>query len=357
MLFENEAPFTFEFLARPITHIKFHQSFENTTVELKVSSSESLYCPIYSRFYSYTNWELYWFILLKVCSDYDSKEEIFRNFGCILNSYTRLAVLHSWTSYSPKNFSITFVWIDSEGILAGSFDVKVSLKSSTSSEKFLHSPNFKHPLKPGAWRLLLFYQWKLIVEEKFLIHPVIFKAGVKLKESEISSLLGGPPDGIYSDHNFTAVEMRLKKNILSSYFKSEEESFSKIKTQNELLNWSLNLISKFWSVNDFCSLSKGVPCNYLDLKPCNSTLWSCHHADSSNLFLWYFFNFHFYTFCKDLTCANLYCQKISNTQLTNGALHRNFRDSYLLTNNLPLDTPKLVDCWSHLGKVYWQRKA
>lgn len=221
-------------------------------------------------------------ISAKVCSDYDMKEQIFRNFACTLHPFSEIGVNHKWSSDGKTNFSVSFVWIDPVEHVAGSFEVQIEwphqAKNNQQTITLYHKPNFNHPLRPGTWKLSILYKWKPILEMKFLVLPYIFEKGLFLDKTSASNLHNGPVAGKYLDHNFTAVERLLKLRTNPSTLDSQAIRNSQ-KTNGQLIDWSLELLENFWTIYDVCLVNKLSTCQRAKINSCQSTPWSSFYPD------------------------------------------------------------------------------
>lgn len=185
--------------------------------------------------------------------------------------------MHKWTQ-GQSNFSVTFVWIDPASIVAGSYEVKVDAGEADSSWLILHhKPAFRRPLRPGAWRLLLMYNWEIVAETQFLVIPLIYYNGKLVGTGQAKFLHEGPAPK-YVDHNFTAIE-----NFLG--LKQKQASHLRLAATNarrfgkDLHQWTENLVSEFWTIQEICLLGKeNLQCPSVQIA-CSSTPWSSHSPD------------------------------------------------------------------------------
>ncbi|RWS24278.1 xylosyltransferase 2-like protein [Leptotrombidium deliense] len=216
----------------------------------------------------------------QVCSDYDAKEQIFRNFGCLLNPYSEVGVRHKWLP-GATNFSATFVWLDSSYTVAGSFEIKIISADLTSNSPLVlfHKPVFNAPLAPGKWKLLILIDWVIIAETNFVIFPFVFYNGNIISHEKVKYFHSGPPNLKYIDHNFTAVEALLgfkdKKATYSRILYSNSHRFGK-----DLEKWVENLVQESWLVQDICYTSRdSLPCSNAHIDSCSITRWSSLFPD------------------------------------------------------------------------------
>lgn len=218
------------------------------------------------------------------------KEQVFRNFGSIFHPFSRIAVEHTWKSHVSQNITATFVWIDPTETVAGSFDIRINLNNSSADELnevvYVHKPSFTLPLRPGVWKLLIFYQWTLFTENRFLILPFIFWKGNPVNADYVMQLNNGPLSGKYYDHNFSSVEslLKLRRNPQLDLLSTQNAS----KLGSQLIKWCISLVIDFWTIHDMCKISSlsfssssflTKQCDFFISKTCNTTSWSSTFPD------------------------------------------------------------------------------
>ncbi|XP_054155244.1 xylosyltransferase oxt-like [Oppia nitens] len=219
-------------------------------------------------------------ISLEICSDFDVKESVFRNFGCILGPFSKPIALHKW-QYSNQPFSATFVWVDPINTVAASYEVKIQI-NATLDQPLLQKPQLNTPLRPGIWKLIVLHKWTVITETQFLITPLLFYNNTKV-DKEMAKQLHNGPKQLYTAYNFSSIEKFLgfeSKNPLEKVLGLKNSR----KSRDQLLNWIHHLYSKFWFAQRICYLSDktslGVDFNCdLHLPECHSTDWSSQSAD------------------------------------------------------------------------------
>ncbi|GFQ80628.1 xylosyltransferase oxt [Trichonephila clavata] len=217
---------------------------------------------------------------LQVGSDYDLKEQIFRNFGRILGPFSDLGLIHKWGP--GVQFSATFVWVDPTNTVAGSYEVKIE----AGNQVLYHKPTFRQPLCPGTWSLKLLYEWELVAETLFLVIPLSVYNGHEVSSEQVKFLHNGPGQP-YVDHDFTNVEALLgytNKSAQQRQALSNSRRYGK-----DLREWTDTLVSSFWSVQDTCFVNQplhpsgGALCLDLELDPCHLTTWSSHADDPKSV--------------------------------------------------------------------------
>ena len=83
------------------------------------------------------------FPLFKVGTQWDPKEETFRNYGRLLGPHSDITVALWCGSGSDVTYSV--VYLDPSDVIAASYDVKVKQDDHVTT----HSPTFHKPLRPG----------------------------------------------------------------------------------------------------------------------------------------------------------------------------------------------------------------
>ncbi|CAL1290966.1 unnamed protein product [Larinioides sclopetarius] len=213
---------------------------------------------------------------LQVGSDYDLKEQVFRNFGRILGPFSDVGLIHRWGP--GTQFSATFVWVDPTNTVAGSYEVKIE----AGNQVLYHKPTFRQPLRPGTWSLKLLYEWELVAETFFLVIPLSVYNGHEVSSEQVKFLHNGPGQP-YVDHDFSNVEALLgytNKSVQARQALSNSRRYGR-----DLKEWTDTLVSSFWSVQDTCFVNQplhpsgGALCLDLELDPCHLTSWSSHAED------------------------------------------------------------------------------
>ncbi|XP_055935993.1 xylosyltransferase oxt-like isoform X2 [Argiope bruennichi] len=213
---------------------------------------------------------------LQVGSDYDLKEQVFRNFGRILGPFSDIGLIHRWGT--GAQFSATFVWVDPTNSVAGSYEVKIE----AGNQVLYHKPTFRQPLRPGTWSLKLLYEWELVAETFFLVIPLSVYNGHEVSSEQVKFLHNGPGQP-YVDHDFSNVEALLgytNKSVQARQALSNSRRYGR-----DLKEWTDTLVSNFWSIQDTCFVNQplhpsgGTLCLDLELDPCHLTSWSSQADD------------------------------------------------------------------------------
>lgn len=214
--------------------------------------------------------------LLQVGLQFDPKEQLLRDFGRLLGPESEPGVLHSWTP--GRSVAVTFVWVDPAKVVAGSYEVKVD----GSQQTLFHKPQFQKPLRPGAWNLLVFHQWQLVGQTRFLVSPVALEGGHPISSAKQSFKVNGGPQGPYIEHDLSRVEEHLGYS---------QETRTKLRTQADddgrrtgvqLERWVDALTAEFWMPRAACAVryvgATGHCCG-CGLPLCKDSGWSSFWPD------------------------------------------------------------------------------
>lgn len=213
----------------------------------------------------------------QVCTDYDVKEQIFRNFACAMDSFSELGVLHKWAPVT-HSFLITFVWVDPNNEVVDSSEIKIGTNMTRYDSSQLYKPALLHPLKPGIWKLLLFFNATVLAETKFLIIPEVVK---DIKTNEVDPFLLETHS--LSGHLTSSpkIEVDTKSSALNSASTLENAQYSQTKI--------LDLVSEFWTFNDICFHSRSTKhlfsnlfCNLNHINSCQVMEWSSFYYDAKS---------------------------------------------------------------------------
>jgi len=120
-------------------------------------------------------------VSMTACSDFDVKELMFRNFGCIMGPTSSITLLHEWSISEDvmddevMNFAITFSWLDPLNQTVLSYEESIAFETpqemSSSSLLLSSTPNLRMPLVPGAWKVLMIFHDIVVAETAFLVAP------------------------------------------------------------------------------------------------------------------------------------------------------------------------------------------
>ncbi|XP_074647913.1 xylosyltransferase oxt-like [Tubulanus polymorphus] len=208
---------------------------------------------------------------LKVGTDFDPKEEIFRNFASIIGPYSEIVLVHSWGA--GEKFTATFVWIDPTDRLIAAFDIAIKNKMQHTT---VFNPNFQQPILPGVWKVRLLYQWKVVAETTFLVLPLATVHGIDVTPREAYISNSGHLDAfMYTGRNFSKVASFLgleeHKNTINDITKNARIYGGRLR------KYIAQLAQPYWSVKSSCYHGEKPPCS--DMTACELSPWSSRYPD------------------------------------------------------------------------------
>lgn len=212
--------------------------------------------------------------LISVGTEYDPKEQLVRDFARIVGPESSPGVLHSW--HSGQSMAVTIVWVDPAKVVAGSYEIQVE----PSQQTLFHRPEFRKPLRPGAWTVLLFHEWSLVAQMRFLVSPIAYRDGKKLNFQAAASAVNGGPRGPYIDHDLSRVEEHLGySRETRDVLRAQSDDDARL-VGRELEQWVDALTTQFWTFRAGCVVPRskaGRACEALT--SCQETGWSSYWPD------------------------------------------------------------------------------
>ncbi|GAV00528.1 hypothetical protein RvY_11361 [Ramazzottius varieornatus] len=197
----------------------------------------------------------------RVSSDFDQKEDIFRNYHGALGVQSDLVGRFDVVEGEERLLSV--VWIDPADIVAGSFELNLTEKA----EVLFQPPVFQKPLRPGEWTGLITADWQVIVQTKFLVLP-----------SPTPTDNQGPEGNAYIDFNFTSVSKILS---LRPQDKMVAIEGNVRKSGGELERWIDELVGGFYAMKEDDSLCEVQRLSCVEemsqLSFCENTFWSSYY--------------------------------------------------------------------------------
>ncbi|WAQ96621.1 XYLT-like protein [Mya arenaria] len=209
-------------------------------------------------------------ITLEVGSDFDPKEQIFRNYPKFLGPESDVRLRHVWRYGS--DFIIGVAWVDPTGEVASYQDVTVGKESLIDAQ----NPKLKSPLRPGVWKVKILYRLKVCAEVQFLILPFSIYKGKPLTRELVSQLHNGPPEGKYGLNNYSDISETLGLN--SSKAIQRLSVINGQRVGNDLEAWIDQLTMEFWSVQDACA-TVSVDNICAPMEKCKDMAWSSFSPD------------------------------------------------------------------------------
>lgn len=204
-----------------------------------------------------------------VSSDYDQKEQIFRNFARYLGPYSEPVLMYHFNSSpysSATSYNFTILWINPSGNLSEVSDISVDESVSIGHTKL----SLKQPLLPGSWTVKLLYKNDTLVETSFLVLPLEFFSNNPISASQAYIINSG--NNMYKEFD------NLYKKFLPTVNEQEKLQYNSLinskKIGSTLQDWIDSLFVNFYEVDSICTVNKNsAPCG-IKLVNCGETDWS-----------------------------------------------------------------------------------
>lgn len=210
---------------------------------------------------------------LVVSSEFDQKEQIFRNFAQILGPYSEPTLVYRFSS-SPYSSAIAHnvscVWIDPAGRLAETSNVVIDENSVIAHVK----PGLKQPLLPGLWTVKMVSKSEVFARARFLVTPLEYFSNKAVTQTQVEFIHAGPSayeafDGFYDQF----LPSRAESASLQQLSVSNAKRFGL-----DLEEWVDSLVDGFYRFVSICVVAE-VPNLQSGFKVCSQTNWSSFASD------------------------------------------------------------------------------
>lgn len=211
---------------------------------------------------------------MQVSTQFDPKEERFRNFGHLMGPFSDFALRHMWGD-GPE-VKVTIAYVDPANVVAASYEVTIK----TDEHILSHKPDFVKPLRPGVWKVKLLYLWELVAEVEFVVLPLTYYDGKNITDNILPRIHRGPEHDLYVGRSFK--DMVAALGLEDTKKLQEDAKVNGRRTGKDLRNWIDGLMKKTWSIGESCVVGDiaGV-CPRL--KQCQWTYWSSKSPDPKSM--------------------------------------------------------------------------
>lgn len=213
---------------------------------------------------------------LSVSTDYDQKEQLFRNFLQILGPYSEPVLGYTFAS-SPgaKSANLTLLWVDPAGKLA-----EISELFVDDSHAIGHvTLQLKPPLLPGVWTLKLLQKLdQPVAETRFLVTPLYYLSNNVVSQKEVRFLHGGGADFLKDFDDARQFRTFLPAGEERDTLENLAEANSK-RFGPDLLEWIDSLVGKFYDIGHVCVANNYTEVCGIKIQKCTDTRWSSFAPD------------------------------------------------------------------------------
>lgn len=212
---------------------------------------------------------------LEVNTDYDQKEQTFRNFLGVIGPTSSPILGYEFDAalVTPRN--LTVLWIDPHGNCADNNHLQVEEMSLIGSIK----PQLDDPLIIGRWHVLLIADIVLAGQLSFLVTPLSYWKNRKITSRKAKELNNGP-----ASHKNREINVRWASIIKSAGLQRELSPGKwNIEDRNELElnNWIDELVGDNYAIKDVCVVNDKDNRKIMKgrLKKCTQVHWSSLSPD------------------------------------------------------------------------------
>nr|SVE79959.1 EOG090X01AN [Daphnia magna]SVE81156.1 EOG090X01AN [Daphnia magna] len=200
---------------------------------------------------------------LQVGSDFDPKEQVFRNRLGVLSSRSKPIATFKWTGHintTAASQLAHLVWFDPDDNVRAVHNVNVTDASKMGNQNL----EIDHPLKPGVWLVAVIYNGKKIATTEFLIVPQAGDQSTQF-EARISE-------------SQKVWEKYLPVDAKSAIYRREKALLMK----KDISKFLDKMTAEYYAIQDICYKDQPPHCatiGFHDWQSCLSTDWSSFSQD------------------------------------------------------------------------------
>ncbi|KAG7199452.1 hypothetical protein KM043_014078 [Ampulex compressa] len=209
---------------------------------------------------------------LLVNTEYDQKEQTFRNLMGSMGPYSNPVLAYEFDAsiVTPQNLSI--LWIDPSGRLADVNHLQLEELTMVGYVK----PQLNEHLAVGTWHVLLVADAAIVVKMKFLITPLGYWKNRKINVDKAKEVNNA------SNNRYHITDDVAKKwsDLLRSAALHEQTTFMTEKRVGfDLDQWIDKLVNDHYEIDKVCNAGNRVD-DEVKLQKCSTTHWSSLSPDS-----------------------------------------------------------------------------
>lgn len=181
---------------------------------------------------------------LKVCSQFDVKEEIFRDFECFLDQASDIEVLHEWELFFGHH-NLTFVFLDPRNNIISQHSLTINNTKSEEEtiRQLFHVPPFPDPITAGVGKLIVLNQREVIGAFKYVIAQ---SEQTKPRQNQTPSTTAADASAANStadDHHWQQ-QSAYVINVISAFVREQPSFFSS--------SSSTGSQTSLWNIHSVC---------------------------------------------------------------------------------------------------------
>ncbi|XP_012284899.1 xylosyltransferase oxt [Orussus abietinus] len=209
---------------------------------------------------------------LVVNTNYDQKEQTFRNLIGSIGPMSSPVLAYQFDAGLATPRNLTVLWVDPRGRLANVNHLQLDELPLSGYAK----PQLEEPLVVGKWRLLLVADSIFVAKLNFLVTPLSYWSNRKINDQKARAIHNGP------ETSYHAVEdndkwMKLLKSVLFSEVNAGASDIEE-RTGPELDWWIDLLVSDYYEIDKVCYATNSSK-SKAKLQKCSNTDWSSLSPD------------------------------------------------------------------------------
>lgn len=218
---------------------------------------------------------------LHVSTDYDQKEQTFRNFLSCVGPLSSPILSYEFdlSFVTPKN--LTIFWIDTNNNLRDVNQIQVDETTLIGSIK----PQLDEPLTIGKWNIFILADNVLVGQVSFFVTPLSYLNNHKINIKKIRDIHNGPIKRKQLTNNNNQKWINFLKTIginLNENYDNNSNNNIEERTGIELNNWIDEFVKKYYKIDKICIANEIINNNVfkkLNLDKCTQTNWSSLSPD------------------------------------------------------------------------------
>jgi len=213
---------------------------------------------------------------LAVGTDYDQKEQTFRNLIGSIGPLTIPVLAYEFDAslVTPRNISV--LWVDPRGRLADVSHLQIEELALMGSTK----PQLSEPLLIGTWRVLLLADTVMVAKLKFLVAPLAYWKNKRITARKAREIHNGPSGPYHVPGDFNDKWTLILKSLKTTPQTSETNNNVEERVGVELDRWIDALVNDYYEIIDTCyAVDVLSMSNKSKLRKCSQTDWSSMSPD------------------------------------------------------------------------------
>ncbi|XP_063876374.1 xylosyltransferase oxt-like isoform X1 [Scylla paramamosain] len=216
---------------------------------------------------------------LEVGTDFDVKEQVFRNFGVPLGPNSDVTVMLRWSAGVAVEDQVAEDNVQHPQIVLMDPTLTIAAEELLTLEPgeqvLSYTFTLRKPLLPGSWMIKIIISGAVVASHSFLVLPMQFVQGQQISVQKARELHRGPSEP-YTDDDLSHLTALFALSHPGNVSAKEVTSHHSNLYGPQLSQWIDELVSRFYTIQDSCYVAgQDVPeCVRFLLDSCSHTSWS-----------------------------------------------------------------------------------